>query len=349
VIAVIVLVVTEHEMPFRILEPVAKMLENSGATPIVAASDPSAKLWKASGFQVFPWNGEGAVDEFAERLLRAISPAAVLFGYSDPSKLEAAFAAKSKGRIITFGFPDTYGAEIRIPTPPDVLFVEDEIEAGIAERRGCFGNTEMIIAGSPSLTRVLGSPFPLELHDEVYRLRQRFEHIVLVSGQGVFTGEVLDVALQSALLSHETVGVLVKFHPRFEHTPAAEEWRRQLYVARSVVIQNDDPIHRYPVETLARRLPTVSAFGSPLRVAAYSKKTAVSVATPATRQAMLESMQLSRYPLVEVGAAAEVTEPTPWDTLLPELDEVLRNGQDNLPRLRPDSAALTAYEILDRI
>ncbi|OHA83059.1 MAG: hypothetical protein A2408_02660 [Candidatus Yonathbacteria bacterium RIFOXYC1_FULL_52_10] len=307
------LLVTKDIGGVRVVCPLADALKHDGWSTRVIAEGKSLPLWRETGHTLLV-GGQLAQPldiDAAEVILRSENPGVVITTLGSPINLEDAFShAANRLDIPLVWFPDVWGAETRSQAIPDIVFAFDETERLVLEGQPRFEHSRIEVVGHPLADEMLAGP-----SDEAQRIAvgAHIENstIILIAGQGEYTGDMIDFVANS--IAHFTEGkfiIIPRFHPKYKDDKPEwiAAWRERLDAIQDAAVIEVDP--RVSTDDLARVADiTVSSFSTTLTYAALAGKIPISVTTPAARAAMVKSTGLDHYPPTRIGAAIEATEP----------------------------------------
>lgn len=306
------LFVTKDIGGFRVVHPLADTLKKDGWTVLVIAEGKSLPLWRETDHTLIVGGqlSQQLDIDAAEAVLRSENPGVVITTLGSPINLEDAFShAANRLDVPLIWFPDVWGAETRSQATPDIVFALDETEMLVLDEQSRFEHSHIEVVGHPLADEMLAES-SLEAQ-RIVRGTHLFETVILIAGQGEYTGDMIDFVANSIAQSDDGRFVIIpRFHPKYkdEKPEWVAAWRERLdAIPDATVIEVDSKVKTDDIARLADI--TVSSFSTTLTYAALAGQIPISVATPATRAAMVKSTGLDHYPPTRVGAAIEATEP----------------------------------------
>lgn len=307
-----VLFVTKDIGGFRVVRPLADALKHDGWTVTVIAEGKSLPLWREIKHTLIV-GGQLAQPldiDAAEEILRSENPGVVITTLGSPINLEDAFShAANRLDIPLVWFPDVWGAETRSQATPNIVFAFDETEMLVLDEQSRFEHSRIEVVGHPLADEMCAEPSADA--QRIVRGSHLFETVILIAGQGEYTGDMIDFVANSIAQSDDGRFVIIpRFHPKYKDDKPEwiKAWSERLAAIPDVTVIEIDP--KVTTDDIARIADiTVSSFSTTLTYAALAGQIPISVATPAARAAMVKSTGLDHYPPTRIGAAIEATGP----------------------------------------
>ncbi len=315
----VILAVTKDVGAAQALIPIAEMLRQHDCRIFVACEGLSIDLWRKSEF---PITLSGSVDftnkpySIPTDLVSDLQPDLVLTGLSRPIYLEEKIGLQANHcKIPLIWVEDLWECHVRSTAIPQGIITLDPLGEQLIRQKTHLKQVPPRVceAGNSGILSAIRSPVPDATQQAVDDLRRRYDSpVVLIAGQGSFTGDILRVGIASVAMSHPSAMVIVRLHPKYLPKYAAE-WEGIIEEAkqrfpRLVFIELDGS---HSTNDLARLADvTISTSSTTLLISAASGKIPVSILTEATTAGLTEIIpSLTRYPLVTFGAALQIREP----------------------------------------
>ncbi len=340
--------------------PLMQTARERGHKTVVIAEGLAAGMFEREGFTLFFKGSENFKTEpfpfdmtaALETLQRNEKNPVVITGTSFPVNLEreATRAAHELGLPLAV-IEDFWTGSKRViesGAVPDLILTPDDY-AAICLRKELGKDVRIATVGmqAADLETLFGGNNAAE--NAIDRLKTRYGTTIFVATGGeTNTDDELRLFVACLRRTKTDAVIIPGLHPKIAHLVSAahsnrtygEEWLRILETSGFPVAQCDAPS-----EHLAG-LADVSAggFSTLLVTAASAGRRVFAINTPATRERLEAQSYVHRFPLVDLGAAHEITEPM---DLAPFFKETPRS--DFLKRLPPPyspNAALNAIEEL---
>lgn len=313
-----ILAVTKDDAEFQIYQPLTALLRARGHRVTIVAEGLSLSKWLALNEPVVGGRGEpSAFDKHLCRsdidvgqILEHLMPDLVFTGLPDPNNLGEKFGLAANQMGFKLGYViDVWGAESRSTAVPDFICTLDAFGKKKIEAWSPYQNRmpKIYVTGSPAmdtLVKVKEKGVDFAVLD---MFQGREDPTLLLVGQDECTTPVVDGLVQ--VLS-EVGGVIIpRFHPKFvNRDDLFVPWLKSLAKARCEVLWVGPQVKTQ--ELIPEVDYVVSVFSNALIEAAVLGSVPISWVSDIGKQKMKEALGgLTRFPLVEIGCAIEVSSP----------------------------------------
>ncbi len=275
-------------------------------------------------------------------LFDTFCPDGVVTGLSSPINLENTAGQVANAKHIPLAIiEDGHGVSKRTGAHPNLVCAVDEI--GVAESEKNHPDAKVIKAGNIGVKDISPSE---EMKKCVTYLRSKYDALFVFTESGKpnnsAVDEQIDLLIKCVRMSTGKICIIPRLHPKWanvikEGMSLHARWMGKLLsgipTLEEVSTGNTD-------ELVALADGTVSVLSTLLTTSASCGKQAISLRTPRSTRFMQEIMGFSTLPLVSLGCAAEIGEPT-------DLLQVLRKQSQkaNLWKLTPFNPEIV-YEAL---
>ncbi len=294
-------------------------------------------------FQGTPIFNEVSFTLECDELLFRVKPDVVIATEGGPINLEESVghAANRAGIPLVF-LEDTQGGFVRSGAYPDAIITVDDCGARLAKER--YGEIPIWVAGNPGVPT----------HQEVEEMTNCALHdfrahgtrtYAFVGGDADSTGEQLELLKECLVITEGDWVLIPRFHPKWVKVtdPASGKTYGTLWT--EMLLPLCDRIVHDPVgdgrKLVASADVSLADPSTLLTTAVCCGKTSVFLETPAVMKAMKKESGLDIMPLVELGCAHRVAEPTDLSLLRPPFPE-------SLEYLKPYDPAL-AYQHIQKL
>ncbi len=314
----VLVVVVRDIMAARITLPVIMKLRGLGFEIVVIAEGKAIGIIEAAGLSIAE-RGDDTMTSFAaakgdpKARLSQLKPAFVWVGTSSPAnwEIEIGLAAQALG-IPVVAVSDIWGglSRLRPPLVPDLALVIDEDEA-----------TRVVAEGKAKAARVIGDiasanarvPHTREAR-ELRELCTEQETVLIVPDAPANVLEIVEFTVRSIELSARREFTVIPrlIHPKVADYPGVSE----IVVDANALLSrvNVRYFNEIGVDAIAVRARyTVTSYSTPGRIAVHNRRRSISVQGPVSKALLQEETGSDEFPLVRIGAVAEMREPRAID------------------------------------
>jgi len=343
-----ILIVTKDIGEFNVYEPVVKqLLREERCAVMIIAEGLSEQKWKDAGLMVI--GGAEVVSDVAS-IFTSHHPDLVLTGLGAPINLGERFGIAANVHGVKLGYVhDLWGVYKRSSAIPQFICVTDEFDAKLVREyapytHASLGNPhdhlvsdrtpKVYVTGSPAMDALASVEPDGKLEYMLHGMPSPPRSILLL-GQDESTTPVLE-HLAKALEMEEHANsfvVIPRLHGKFMNNEVLRHrWLDILYgMKKSKVLFVEEKV---PIRKLMRSaVITLSTYSTGLIEAAMLGSCAVSSVSEIGRKKMAEALGVTKFPLVEMDCAKEVSSPEELASILRDpfqLDEFVRNAQSSL-------------------
>lgn len=271
--------------------------------------------------------------------LRQIKPNLVVITLGSPNNLENTFAlaANESGLPLVF-IEDCHGAHVRTSAVPDLVVTLDNYASQLVLAR--YPATQVVLAGHP------GVPAPAEVElirdKHLGSLKALGARIyAFVGGDPSATEKQLQLLIRCLEQTRGDWRLIPRFHPKWAKVADpklgrlyGDIWMGMLAPLGERVLADSVDDERHLV---ASADVSLADFSTLLTTAVCCGKTAVFLETPAVLESLVATTGLATMPLVELGCAHRVSEPTDLSTLTPPTPNQISSLQPYDPARAHDS------------
>lgn len=289
--------------------PIARAARSSGNKVRVVSEGLATQAFSDLGFTP---DFEGVIDFTrgeepkldVRRYLESLDAAVLVVGESSPANLERRFVFEAA----QLGVPvvecqDFWGGHCRLGNQcPTLLLTPDQYGRELAIRDLNLAPEQAVVVGHVGARMITVSP---KVEEALRGIKESSDRAFYFAGAGSATAAELELMIECVDRTPGTSVVVVGFHPR-RVAEYGKVWRAILNRAPFQVVIAE----KGKGDEWAASLPTISGFSTQLVTAVYNGQAAISLKTPGTMATLYRQSQLKEVPLVALGCAHAVTEPT---------------------------------------
>lgn len=327
--------------------PLAQYVRDQGHEVVVVAEGLAAGRFEQAGFNLYKGTVDFKEEPFllaVKTVLKKINPQVVVVTASEPSNLDKSFALSANILKIPLVLVEdlwTSGRKIRPAEPQLILTLDKYAKSLVCKFFPNIHDSAVHIVGNYAVNPNKLSAISNETDNKIKDIRKYFDKILVLAPGCPYIDDLLKLLIRSLEKTSGEWCLIPRFHPKHigrcfsEEKTYGDKWKEALTPLGERVIDIEDDLAEGIV---ARADITLSDFSSLMTTAVCAGKVAVSLQTEEVMKYLKKEQNLYEVPLVALGCAQAISEPT-------NLSLLKRPNSAALEQLKPYDVA-KAYKIL---